>query len=309
MILPGEDEEAMAKPDRVDELIRAVVPDVGPLEYIRQRVYTHHARVAGSFVTGRVVLGGDAAHLMPVWQGQGYNSGIRDAANLGWKLAAAVHGEASPQIVQTYDTERRTHATAMVKLSQAAGVLVRQTRRSTALVRDAVTRAWDYVPPLKRYIVEMRYKPMPTYTEGVVLTGAGHAPAVGRLFIQPTVTTRHDGRQRLDDVLGPWFALLAWGDDPRPHLSPAALEVVQRLRARVVVARPATQLQWGDPDTEDTRVVADDGELKAWFDEQGGSVVVLRPDRFVATVCRPLELSLRMVLLGELLGITPEAMA
>jgi 3-(3-hydroxy-phenyl)propionate hydroxylase len=310
MILPGEDEEAMAKPDRVDELIRAVVPDVGPLEYIRQRVYTHHARVAGAFVTGRVLLGGDAAHLMPVWQGQGYNSGIRDAANLGWKLAAAVHGEADPKIVQSYDTERRTHAAAMVKLSQTAGVLVRQTRRSTALVRDALTRAWDYVPPLKRYIVEMRYKPMPTYTDGIVLTEAGHSPAVGRLFIQPTVTTRHDGRRRLDDVLGPWFALLAWGDDPRPHLSPQAADVMHRLRARVVVARPATQLDWGDPDTDDARVIADEGgELKTWFDEQGGSLVVLRPDRFVATVCRPLELSLRMVQLADLLGLDTEATA
>ena len=59
---------------------------------IRHRVYTHHSRIAGAFRKGRLMLAGDAAHLMPVWQGQGYNSGIRDAANLGWKLAAVVNG-------------------------------------------------------------------------------------------------------------------------------------------------------------------------------------------------------------------------
>jgi 3-(3-hydroxy-phenyl)propionate hydroxylase len=304
MLLAGEDEDEMAKPDRVDELIRAVVPDVGPIDYIRQRVYTHHARVAGSFVQGRVLIGGDAAHLMPVWQGQGYNSGIRDAANLGWKLAAAIKGEASPRIIQTYDTERRAHAAAMVKISQTAGLLVRQTKRSSAMARDAITRVWDFVPPFKRYIVEMRYKPMPRYTEGVVLGASdGGPPGSGRLFIQPTVATRHDGRRMLDEVLGPWFAVLAWGDDPRAHLGPEGVEALRRLRARVVVARPPTQLHWGEPDEDGYVVVADDGsELKNWFDAQGGSIAVVRPDRFVAAVCRPLELSARLARLAELIG-------
>jgi 3-(3-hydroxy-phenyl)propionate hydroxylase len=305
MLLPGEDDEVMAKPDRVDELIRRVVPDVGSLEYIRQRVYTHHARVAGSFRRGRVLIGGDAAHLMPVWQGQGYNSGIRDAANLGWKLAAAVRGDLGEEIVETYDAERRPHAAAMVKLSQNAGMLVRQTRRSSATLRDLITRGWDFVPPLKRYIVEMRYKPMPTYTTGVVVgTSADRTSGLGRLFIQPTVATRDGRHRRLDDVLGHWFAVLAWGDDPRPHLSTDALAVWRRLGAHIVVARPSTQLHWGEPDDERYTVVGDEGgELKTWFDGQGGSVVVLRPDRFVAAVCRPLDLSDQTMRLAGLVGL------
>ena len=71
-----------------------MVPHPDRVDVIRRRVYTHHSRIAGAFRSGRLLLAGDAAHLMPVWQGQGYNSGIRDAANLGWKLAAVVNGYA-----------------------------------------------------------------------------------------------------------------------------------------------------------------------------------------------------------------------
>ena len=118
-----------------------VFPGLDTLDYIRARVYTHHARVAGSFVDGRVMIAGDAAHLMPVWQGQGYNSGIRDASNLGWKLAGAVKGFAGPAVIETYDTERREHAGAMVRMSQPAGLLIRPLNRLGTMVRDALTRS------------------------------------------------------------------------------------------------------------------------------------------------------------------------
>ena len=117
MLFPEEDDASMTRPERVGQLINSVYPGLGDLDYIRFRVYTHHARVAGSFVKGRVMIAGDAAHLMPVWQGQGYNSGIRDATNLGWKLAAAVQGLAGPKLIETYNTERRSHAAAMVQIS------------------------------------------------------------------------------------------------------------------------------------------------------------------------------------------------
>jgi len=306
MLLGHESEEAMADPQKVDELIRNAVPGMGDVEYAGRRVYTHHARVASAFRRGRVMVAGDAAHLMPVWQGQGYNSGIRDAANLGWKLAAATRGLAGERILDTYDTERRAHAVAMVRLSQAAGMLVRQTTRSGAGVRDAITRAWELMPPLKRYVVEMRYKPMPRYTQGIIVdpeTG-DKTSAVGRLFIQPEVVTRCEGPKLLDDVLGPWFALVGWGDDPRRHLTANGLSIVERLGARSVTVRPLSQLGWGEPDKDDHVVVGDrTGAIKSWFDSQKGSIVVVRPDRFVAALGRPFEISRRIELLAALLGL------
>ncbi|WP_218821845.1 FAD-dependent monooxygenase, partial [Staphylococcus aureus] len=65
-------------------------PNTDGIEVIRQRVYTHNARIADKFRADRILLAGDAAHIMPVWQGQGYNSGMRDAFNLAWKVALVV---------------------------------------------------------------------------------------------------------------------------------------------------------------------------------------------------------------------------
>ena len=302
MLFAEEDDESMTRPERVDQLISSVFPGLEKLDYIRFRVYTHHARVAGSFVRGRVMIAGDAAHLMPVWQGQGYNSGIRDATNLGWKLAAALHGKAGPKVIDTYNTERRSHAAAMVQISQTAGLLVRQTRRSSAMVRDAITRVWDYVPPLKRYIVEMRYKPMPRYTEGIVVDAS--IPAVGKQFPQPSVVTREGQTLRLDEVTGSWFTLLSWSTNPRRHLDAKSAAFWKELGANVVIVRPMTQLHLAEPDEDEVTVVGDvSGLVKSWFDKQEGSAVVLRPDRFVATLARPTDLNETTSQFGALLGL------
>ncbi len=79
MLLDGETEEQVTDPAFVDQLLAEHVPDPSKLEFIRRRVFTHHGRVASSFRKGRQIVAGDAAHLMPVWMGQGWNSGMRDA--------------------------------------------------------------------------------------------------------------------------------------------------------------------------------------------------------------------------------------
>ena len=106
LIHPDETDELADDPEFVKRMLAQRVPHPERVDMIRHRVYTHHSRIAGSFRKGRLMLAGDAAHLMPVWQGQGYNSGIRDAANLGWKLAAVVNDQAEDALLDTYDVER-----------------------------------------------------------------------------------------------------------------------------------------------------------------------------------------------------------
>ena len=169
MVMPGETEEQLSQPENLAALIRKVVADPDKVDYIRKRVYTHNARLARSFDIGRVLLAGDAAHIMPVWQGQGYNSGIRDASNLGWKLALVAKGLARPELLASYTLERRDHARSMIHLSEVAGDIFAPTTRFGTKVRDAFVRVLGAFPAAKRYFVEMRFKPMPRYEAGVVL--------------------------------------------------------------------------------------------------------------------------------------------
>ncbi|PRC44894.1 3-(3-hydroxyphenyl)propionate hydroxylase, partial [Mycobacterium sp. ITM-2017-0098] len=156
LIHPDETDEQADDPAFVRSMLAQLIPCPERVDMIRHRVYTHHSRIAGTFRKGRLMLAGDAAHLMPVWQGQGYNSGIRDAANLGWKLAAVVTGKADDALLDTYDIERRKHARAMIDLSTMVGRVISPTNRRVAALRDRVIHAASVVPSLKRYVLEMR---------------------------------------------------------------------------------------------------------------------------------------------------------
>jgi 2-polyprenyl-6-methoxyphenol hydroxylase-like FAD-dependent oxidoreductase len=95
-------------PERVEELLRAAigVPDF-PLEVVDVATWRAIADSAERYSDGRVFLAGDAAHVVPPNGGYGGNTGVQDAWNLAWKLAAVVKGEAGPGLLETYDAERR----------------------------------------------------------------------------------------------------------------------------------------------------------------------------------------------------------
>lgn len=166
MVMPGETEAQLSEPHNMRRLLSKVLPDPDRVELIRQRVYTHNARLAERFRIDRVLLAGDAAHIMPVWQGQGYNSGMRDAFNLAWKLALVVNGKAGETLLDSYQQERRDHAKAMIDLSVTAGYVLAPPKRWQGAVRDGLSWLLNYLPPVKRYFLEMRFKPMPQYREG-----------------------------------------------------------------------------------------------------------------------------------------------
>jgi 3-(3-hydroxy-phenyl)propionate hydroxylase len=285
MLKPGETEAEAMTDAFVRRLIEPLVPSTATVDVIRARVYTHHSRMAEHFRSGRVFLIGDAAHVMPVWQGQGYNSGIRDSFNLSWKLAMAVRGQATDRLLDSYESERREHVRAMIQLSTWVGRVVSITNRVGAAVRDAFFRTLTAVPSAKRYIVQMRFKPMPTMTAGALtrVGSRGEPTPVGRLFIQPTVSTRTKPSLKLDDALGPWFALIVWNNDPRAILDDDALRRLTGAGVRLVAARPAVQLGWDEAAPDESVLVVGDleGSLKRWFDAHAESVILVRPDRIV----------------------------
>jgi len=304
MLFDDEPDTLVDDPAFVDRLLKDHVPHPEKMNFIRKRVYTHHSRIAGSFRKGRVFIAGDAAHLMPVWQGQGYNSGMRDSTNLAWKLAAVLRGDCDDRLLDTYDVERRDHAKAMIDISVAFGRVIKPTNRVVAGLRDAAAAVLNAAPPVKRYFAEMRYKPMPRYHRGAVVDAtthqAGHSDAaltgtshpvksannkvspVGTQFIQPRVDTADQPDVLLDNLIGANWAVVCWGTNPSQVFSAEDLVKLKALGATLISLRPVTQLH-NDTPTDGTIVAADrTGDIKRWFDDRPTPVVFLRPDRFVA---------------------------
>lgn len=168
MLPDDETEEQATDPEFVNRMLASHVPDQSTLNYIRRRVFTHHARVAGSFRKGRQIIAGDAAHLMPVWMGQGWNSGMRDATNLGWKLATILSGQATDKLLDTFTDECRDHAKAMVDLSLTMGKVIKITNPLGVFARDTASSVLNLFPSVKSYFADTRFKPMPRYVKGVL---------------------------------------------------------------------------------------------------------------------------------------------
>ncbi|MDD9662751.1 MULTISPECIES: bifunctional 3-(3-hydroxy-phenyl)propionate/3-hydroxycinnamic acid hydroxylase [Klebsiella] len=296
MVMPGETEAQLSEPHKMRQLLSKVLPDPDNVEPIRQRVYTHNARIAERFRVDRVLLAGDAAHIMPVWQGQGYNSGMRDAFNLGWKLALVVRGKAGEALLDSYQQERRDHAKAMIDLSVTAGNVLAPPKRWHGAVRDGISWLLNYLPPVKRYFLEMRFKPMPQYREGALLAeGEGKTSPVGKMFIQPKVTLEGGQVTLLDEVMGANFAIIAWGSNPLWGLNNEQIARWRAVGVRFIQVVPEVQIHCDQDNVPGVIRLGDtQNRLKSWFAQHDTAIAVVRPDRFVATVAIPQTLSKKL---------------
>ena len=294
MLMEGEDEAKMCEEATIRQLIHGHIGDaVNDLNIIRIRAYTHHSRVAARFVEGRVALVGDAAHISPPWAGQGLNSGLRDVANVAWKLAAIIQGRAAPSILASYDQERRGHATELVSLADNMGAVLGLTNPLMAGVRDWLFQAVNTVDNLRSHLLEFKFKPKATITKGLVhheRAELGEDDLVGQLFIQPNIEDAQGQRRRLDEVLGNGYAVLGYRVNPRDHLSEPMAEYWARWETRFIqVNRSRSGVGRNQPLTANAALSVEDvdNRLGQWFSKVRDCIVVVRPDRFVAAITTP----------------------
>jgi 3-(3-hydroxy-phenyl)propionate hydroxylase len=191
MLKPGDDDETFASDENVARLL-APWNVMHRIQIERRAIYRFHGLLANDWRKGRALIAGDAAHQMPPFAGQGMCSGIRDAGNLAWKLAAVVRGEASDALLDSYQLEREPHVRGIIETSVEMGKTVCVLDPNIAAARDAAMLAdWNAGkrPPMIPY---------PPLAEGCLMGGV----ASGELFIQPVI----DG-ERMDYRLGdgPWL--------------------------------------------------------------------------------------------------------
>ncbi|NIH88346.1 bifunctional 3-(3-hydroxy-phenyl)propionate/3-hydroxycinnamic acid hydroxylase [Amycolatopsis granulosa] len=245
MRLPHESAADLDRTAKAWELLapHGVTPDNAELE--RHSTYTFQAGWARRWRAGRVLLAGDAAHLMPPFAGQGLGAGVRDVMNLSWKLDLVLRGLAGPELLDTYGSERSHHVQAFVRFSVELGKVICITDPAEAAERDRrliAERAAGGTPPAP---------PRPGLGPGVHAGAAG-----GRLALQGRVSA--DGVTGwFDDVFGGPGALIA--RDSRALAGPdlTALGI-----SRVALDE-----------------VADvDGTYTRWLSELDAPAVLVRPD-------------------------------
>lgn len=246
MLPPDESDAEAVDPARLRRRL-AEWADPDEVAVVRSSVYRFRALVAESWRAGRVFLLGDAAHQTPPFFGQGMCHGIRDAAQLMWKLAATLRGDVSLDILDTYQVEREPHVRAIIAASVKAGAAVCITDPERARARDAEFRAieaargsatvamTDVVPPIRDGLIDK---------------------ATGGQRLPEFAVRDGDGTRRLDGLLGGKLAILSRG----PSGLPLSL-------ARLWEARGGVQIEIAEPG------------LGAW-------AAVVRPDRYIYGTAR-----------------------
>jgi 3-(3-hydroxy-phenyl)propionate hydroxylase len=285
MLMPGESEADLLDDGMIERLIAPyTTPSQVRLE--RKCVYTFHSLVADRYRDGRVLLAGDAAHMMPPFAGQGMNGGIRDAANLAWKLTAVLRGQAAPDLLDTYQDERRPHVIAATALANRLGDMIQPTSRWRAALRDvfflAVNSTRRGQAALDRQMIGTLRAPR--LRRGVFVAGGSIAPGKstgasglsGQMIIQPLLRDAAGCDVPLDAALGHWFAVLGCGADPHTELDAETRAACTALGARLLhVVAPGVA-------AADGAFADESGALAAWFGATRERFVLVRPDRFCA---------------------------
>lgn len=256
---PGEDPKEAATDEATWRLLsRWLTPEDG--ELWRQSSYRFHALVAAHWRKSRVFLAGDAAHMQPPFLGQGMCQGIRDAANLSWKLAAVLKGEVQGQVAEalldSYGAERQAHVRELTRRIKGVGAVICERDPAKARERDR-----ELLDACGGVVKDTPRQDILPGLEAGFLSVQRH-PARGHLFPQPWLV-KNGERMRMDAVAGHgWRLVLAPG-----------------LAATVV----------GIPDELDLRVVSlasespgeADGVGAAWFRRHVCVAAVVRPDNYV----------------------------
>ena len=256
MLLPGERPEDFDDPARVWSLLEPwFTPEDGSLT--RSTVYEFRSMLAERMHDGRVLLAGDAAHLTPPFLGQGLCAGLRDAANVAWKLDLVLRGLSPDRLLDTIDVERQPQTEWVIRFAVELGKVLCELDPEAAGARDEALRAVETPPPLD----------FPALTGGVIHRPGDGAPdpLAGTLGVQGVVAA--DGREGLfDDVVGGGWALIAADGDPHDELGEAERDVLEALDTTVASLETVRDA---------------DGRLTQWLRGHGAHAVLVRPDFYV----------------------------
>ncbi|MEU6593898.1 bifunctional 3-(3-hydroxy-phenyl)propionate/3-hydroxycinnamic acid hydroxylase [Streptomyces sp. NPDC046881] len=278
MRMPQDDPETFNSEEKAWELLRLVDVHPGNATLDRFTAYTFQARLADRWRSGHLLIAGDAAHLMPPFAGQGMCSGLRDAANLAWKLDLVLRGHAGDGLLDTYTVERRPHVKKSITMSVNLGKVICMTDAKAAADRDTVmlaSRARGLGARRPQTVLER-------LQDGVVLRDADGKPAAGAGHLTPQGRVAGArGTGLFDDIVGTGFVLLTTqdaGSGPDDVLDAGHRAFLAELGARTVRVLPAGT----PPEALGADDVVDvDQVYLPYLSEQKATVALVRPDFYL----------------------------
>lgn len=280
---PGETREEMLKEERIHELI-APWTDRNTYDITRAAVYQFHALVADNWQKGRILLAGDAAHQTPPFLGQGMNAGMRDVINLAWKLPRVLSGQSPERLLDSYSAERSAHSEDLIDWAVKLGQLM-----EFLAAADAAAKG-DGPPPGEPPEMSAAYgqgRMIPPLRHGVLMPEqTGETGFTGYQLDQPMVKTKAGETFRLDDLMGPGFAIVGRSDADLV-LGHEASKIADRLGIRSLSLEGLEPVKWHFDPLFETRAAA-----------------LIRPDRYIfGHTDENLSLDDLVLTLADMLGL------
>ncbi len=264
-IRDDEDPVEAVRPENVLPRVQshlAMIGETAPWKSLWISIYNAKCLTLDDYRHGRVLFAGDAAHLVPIFGVRGLNSGLDDAGNLAWKLAAVVKSQASPHLLDSYTVERLHAARENMAYGAKSTEFMAPPHFGFRLMREATLRlALENVAV--RSLINPRQSSPVAYPPARLAGSAGTVPhpSVGKPAPDARVTV-DGGTRHVSEWFGNGFVVLLFSERPMPD----ARRLIDRVHpAAVAVCRV----------TRDT---------SAWlqYDASEGDTVLVRPDGYVA---------------------------
>ena len=244
---------------KVPKYLKYYVEDIKKLEIIRADRYTYRAITADSWRKGRVLIAGDAAHMMPPFSGQGMQTGVRDVINLAFKLDFVLKGKAGEKLLNTYDIERIPTAVLVTKSSMFTGRMNEAEDLVSTIIRQVLFRLAN----ISTYVATKMYEkmmPQIPYKKGFM--GTNHKLA-GQMMLQPLVKNLAGDELLMDEVIGNQMTIIT------QHSFPNALQNSFEEKTLGKIFTITKDF------TDNTHI------LRNWMKKNKIDFVIMRPDHYI----------------------------
>jgi len=286
-LLPHEDPAVFLDERKVVEVLAKYV-DPRALEIWRRAVYRFHAVAASTWQHNRIFIAGDAAHQMPPFLGQGLCAGLRDVANLAWKLVQVIKYGAAADLLCTYQAERRPHVETVIHHAKEFGLIIGELDMRRAILRDE--ELGRLLQSGAMNTVRQRF--IPDLTTGII---AKSDPLAGTLFVQPDVLDTDGNIARFDNLVPPRFLIVAADEGVHSLLEEEDAEAWFEVGG-ILVSVGSPGRSRNQRVHRGTLAFEEAGErFRDWLDSIGARAAVVRPDRYVYGIARDADELRRLV--------------